>query len=107
MTEHDEIVVDKALNSVAALCELGLFRKHVLFSVAKKIAPMLCHPNIWIRHGVIAAMAAIAKRLSPADTHCFLSPILRPYLLCNIVDINAASLLDCLKPAVRAADPSD
>ena len=46
-------------------------------------------------------MDAIAKQLSVADTFCFLLPIIRPFLLSDLVHINEGNLLECLKPPVR------
>jgi phosphoinositide-3-kinase regulatory subunit 4 len=51
--DEEEFVIDKAVNSLASLCELGLFRKHKLFDIADKTAPMLYYPNMWIRYGII------------------------------------------------------
>ncbi|KAL6072824.1 Serine/threonine-protein kinase, variant 2 [Balamuthia mandrillaris] len=100
LTDEEEFVIDKAVNCMASLCELGLFRKPVLIEIAGRTAPMLFHPNVWIRFGVVAIMAAIAKQLSVADVYCFLIPILRPFLLSDIVDVTAQSLLEALKPPV-------
>lgn len=61
---------------------------------------MLYHPNMWIRYGVIALMAAIASQLKLADIHCFLIPVLKSYLITEIIDINEMNLLEALKPPV-------
>ncbi len=44
-------MIDKAVTSLADLCELGQFRKHRLFEISEKIAPLILHPNTWIRYG--------------------------------------------------------
>lgn len=104
LTDEEEFVIDKAVSSLASLCELGLFRKHVLFDIADKSAPMLYHPNMWIRYGVIALMSAIASQLKLADIHCFLIPTLKPYLVTDIIEINEQNLLEALKtPVTRSA----
>jgi hypothetical protein len=53
--------------------------------------------------GVISAQAAIAKQLqsNPANVHCFLIPILKPYLFADTVEVTEQSLLQCLKSPVR------
>ena len=38
LTDEEEYVIDKDLNSIATLCELKLFRKHTLFDIAEKTA---------------------------------------------------------------------
>jgi phosphoinositide-3-kinase regulatory subunit 4 len=51
LTDEEEFVIDKAVNILASLCELGLFLKHIMFNIVEKTAPMLSHPNMWIRYG--------------------------------------------------------
>jgi hypothetical protein len=68
--EPDEFVVHQAVRAIGQLCALGVFRTHVLFSIAKKLSPLLCHPNIWIRHGTHPSSVA----LSPAQ---YLLPAMR------------------------------
>lgn len=66
-TDEEEFVVEKSVSCLACLCELGLFRKHILLEIVHKTAPMLLHPNTWVRYGII---------------YCFLStflPLLRSY----------------------------
>lgn len=53
-----------------------VYRKHILFQIANKVAPMLCHHNVWIRAGVISIFDAIAQKLTAADTFCFLIPVM-------------------------------
>lgn len=98
--DEEEYVIDKTVNSLASLCDLKLFRKHKLFDIAEKTAAMLYHPNVWIRYGVIAIMSAIASQLNLADIHCFLIPVLKPFLITDIIHINDANLLDALNPPV-------
>lgn len=100
MSDEEEFVIDKALNSLAALCQLKLFRKHKLFDIAQETSCVLYHPNKWIRFGVIGTMASIASCLKQADIHCFLLPILRPFLITEIIDITEDNLLEALKPPV-------
>eukprot|EP01087_Luapelamoeba_hula_P016325 TRINITY_DN5016_c2_g1_i1.p1 TRINITY_DN5016_c2_g1~~TRINITY_DN5016_c2_g1_i1.p1 ORF type:complete len:1525 (+),score=308.28 TRINITY_DN5016_c2_g1_i1:135-4577(+) len=100
LTDEEEFVIDKAVNCFASLCELGLFRKQILFNIAEETVAMLLHPNTWIRFGVVAVMAAIAKHVGVADVFANLIPILRPFLLSDIIDITEATILECLKSPV-------
>lgn len=61
---------------------------------------MLYYPNMWIRYGVIAIMAAIAAQLPLADIHCFLIPTLELFLITPITEINESNLLEALKTPV-------
>lgn len=69
LTDEEEFVIDKAVNSLAALCEQSLFRKHVLFDIAEKSAPMLYHPNMWIRYGKSSSFPVLFLHFR---THLFL-----------------------------------
>lgn len=46
-------------------------------------------------------MAAIAKQVGTADVFSNLIPILRPFLVCDIIDVSEANILELLKPPVR------
>ena len=49
--DAEEFVVEKVLNTYASLAELDLFSKMKLWELIGIIAPLICHPSIWIRHG--------------------------------------------------------
>lgn len=55
---------------------------------------------MFLPKGVVALMEAIAKQLSRADVFCFLIPILRPYLQCDIVHVTEFNLLQALQAPV-------
>ncbi len=50
--------------------------------------------------GVVALTEAISKQLSRADVFCFLFPILRPFLQCDIVHVTESNLLQALQSPV-------
>lgn len=50
-TDAEEFVVEKVLNTYASLAELDLFSKMKLWELIGIIAPLICHPSVWIRHG--------------------------------------------------------
>jgi len=93
----EEIVVEKTLNCLASLVDLGIFGKQKLLRICQTAAPLLLHPNTWIRFGVIALMVSTANKLGLADIHCFLIPILRPYLVRDIIEVTKLSLLESLR----------
>ena len=51
--DSEEFVVEKVLNSLASLAEIGLIQKKKVKELFVIIIPLLCHPNIWIRMGKI------------------------------------------------------
>jgi phosphoinositide-3-kinase regulatory subunit 4 len=51
LLDSEEFVVEKVLNSLTSLAELGLFQKMKLCELAAVVSPLMCHPGIWIRYG--------------------------------------------------------
>eukprot|EP01133_Synstelium_polycarpum_P006411 gene6411-7437_t len=97
LTDEEEFVTEKALASLAELCELGLFRKAILLELLVKASPLLLHPNTWIRYGVISLITKISSRLSRTDFYCYVKPRISPYLIAEISDtLTEASLLQLL-----------
>jgi phosphoinositide-3-kinase regulatory subunit 4 len=82
---------------------LGIFRKQRLIQICQNVAPLLLHPNTWIRFAVVALMVSTATKLSLADVHCFLIPILRPYLIRDIIEVTKMSLLESLQTPVSVS----
>ncbi|KAH3745776.1 Serine/threonine-protein kinase ppk19 [Pelomyxa schiedti] len=98
--DQEEFVIDKAISSVACLCDLGLFRSHCMYELCEKVAPLLLHPNVWIRYGAIAVIDSICKKRSLTDVHCFILPRIRPFIVHPLLHITQVSLLQSLHPPV-------
>lgn len=49
--DSEEFVVEKVLNALTSLAELGLLQKPKLRDLGGVIAPLVCHPNMWVRFG--------------------------------------------------------
>jgi phosphoinositide-3-kinase, regulatory subunit 4 len=79
-------VIEKVLNALASLTELGLFQKSSVLDLCKTIVKLVVHPNIWVSNGAVGFLATSAQAL--------LYPILRPYLQCDISVISEQKLLD-------------
>eukprot|EP01105_Mastigella_eilhardi_P019529 TRINITY_DN459_c0_g1_i1.p1 TRINITY_DN459_c0_g1~~TRINITY_DN459_c0_g1_i1.p1 ORF type:complete len:719 (-),score=185.59 TRINITY_DN459_c0_g1_i1:99-2255(-) len=103
-SDQEEFVVDKAIGSVACLCELNMFGRRTLFDLCEKLAPFLLHPNVWIRYGVIAVIDRMARHLTVADVQCFVLPCIRPFLAHELLTFTEVNLLQCaLTPVTRQA----
>jgi phosphoinositide-3-kinase regulatory subunit 4 len=98
--DSEEFVIEQALNGLVALCELGMFEKRTLINLARKISPLLHHPNTWVRYDAIAFFAAMSKQLGLADTSCFLMGIIQPHLDHNVFVISENSLLESVKQPI-------
>lgn len=97
LTDPEEKVVEKVVHSFAAMAGLGLFQRQKLWELVDVVARFTMHPNLWIREAAVAFIVACTKYLQPADIHCILKPLIRPFLRCDIVKVTAISVLEALK----------
>ncbi|KAI8900262.1 hypothetical protein BC833DRAFT_582478 [Globomyces pollinis-pini] len=97
LTDSEEFVVEKVLNAITALSELGLIYKPKLKELATFIIPLLCHPNRWIQLGAIGFIASICKILPVIDIHCIIYPLVLPFLKSEVLLLDEACLMENLK----------
>ncbi|KNC97679.1 VPS15 protein kinase [Spizellomyces punctatus DAOM BR117] len=97
LTDAEEFVIEKVLNALTSLAELGLLQKTKLKELAGTVVPLVCHPNTWIRFGAIAFISCAARLLPQIDVRCILYPIISPFLKTDIADITEVNLLESLK----------
>ncbi|CAG8749199.1 22017_t:CDS:10, partial [Dentiscutata erythropus] len=100
LSDSEEFVVEKVLNSLTSLAELGLFQKLRLWELIAIVASLMCHPGIWIRYGAIAFIASAAKLLPTTDVWCIIYPIIRPFLQADIAEITEIHLLENVKDPI-------
>lgn len=87
-------MIEKVLNALASLTELGLFSKISVLDLARTIVKLVVHPNIWVSNGAVGFLATSSKALNIVDTRVLLYPIIRPYLICDISNVTEQNLLD-------------
>lgn len=90
--------MEKVLKSLASLCDLGLFQKMVIWDLVSVVAPLLCHPNLWIRYGAIGFIASTSQRLPVADVWCMIYPIIRPFMRSDVGEVSELHLRENVKP---------
>ncbi|CAI2161442.1 16883_t:CDS:10 [Funneliformis geosporum] len=100
LSDSEEFVVEKVLNSLTSLAELGLFQKMKLWELSAIVSSLMCHPGIWIRYGAIAFIASAAKLLPATDVWCIVYPIIRPFLQADISEITELQLLENVKEPI-------
>ncbi|KAJ3746567.1 hypothetical protein DFH05DRAFT_1607341 [Lentinula detonsa] len=100
LSDVEETVVAKVLAALTSLCELGLFQKMRVWELMSATLGFLYHPNIWVRQGAAAFIAAAAKHLPSSDVWCILYPSLRHFLKSDVETIDERSLLNAMKPAL-------
>ncbi|KAM3537620.1 hypothetical protein ARSEF1564_009459 [Beauveria bassiana] len=98
LADPEEFVVQAAIHSLAQLAGLGLLSQAKLWELLDLIGRFTMHPNIWIRESAAEFISMSASFLEPADVHCFLLPLVKPYLkIAHLPDYNELSVLDALK----------
>ena len=121
LTDSEEFVVERVLNSLTSLAEVKLIQKAKLKELASLILPLLCHPNVWLRYGnglmistsfashnspthstgAVAFIASVARLLPLIDVRCVIYPQLRTFLKGDILEITELAIMDALKEPVR------
>ncbi|KAI8827076.1 uncharacterized protein EV422DRAFT_549569 [Fimicolochytrium jonesii] len=100
LTDAEEFVVEKVLNSLTSLAELGLLQKPKAKELVATVLPLVCHPNTWIRYGAIAFIACAARLLPEIDVRCALYPTIKPFLKVDTPYLNEINILESLKPPI-------
>ncbi|TPX43846.1 hypothetical protein SeMB42_g04554 [Synchytrium endobioticum] len=100
LTDSEEFVVERVLNSLTSLAEVKLIQKSKLKELPNLILPLLCHPNLWLRYGAVAFIASVARLLPLIDVRCVIYPPLRTFLKGDIPEITELAVMDALKEPV-------
>lgn len=104
LSDTEEFVIVKAFNSMTNLTELGLLQKTTLYELMLETASFLVHPNLWIRHGIVGFICAVARSLNIADIHCKLLPVVQPFSNHPIIQVDKELiLLSALKEPIPRA----
>ncbi|KAI9143991.1 hypothetical protein BKA69DRAFT_1122650 [Paraphysoderma sedebokerense] len=100
LNDSEEFVIESVLNSFTVLSELGLFKISKLRELVESVAPLLVHPNIWIRYAAVGFISSSASHLPLTDVVCILNPIIRPFLKTALWKLNELTILENLKDPV-------
>ena len=95
LNDPEASVVVKVLASLKSLTELGLFPKMKIRELVQTIAPLMVHPNTWIRSNAIQFIET-TKSMSQLDLYVLIIPVLRPFLKSSITEISAEKLRETL-----------
>ncbi|KAI8056579.1 hypothetical protein BDF22DRAFT_666984 [Syncephalis plumigaleata] len=103
LADSEEYVIERALSAMTSLTSLGLFQKSTVRELASTVAPLMCHPNDWVRWGAISFILACGRLFSLPDFWSILYPIIRPMLANDITELDQAHLTAALKPPLSRA----
>ncbi|CAG8525259.1 17174_t:CDS:10, partial [Racocetra fulgida] len=95
----EEFVVEKVLNSLTSLAELGLFQKMKLWELIAIVSPLIIVIYLPIL-GTIAFIASAARLLPTTDVWCIAYPIIRPFLQADIAEVTELHILENVKEPI-------
>ena len=98
LSDVEEFVVSKTISALIALSELGLLEEKLLKELVLETAPLLCHPNLWIRYRTVGFVSDACSKLHIADVYCKVLPTLHEIIAIPIRNPdNQRSLLQSLE----------
>ncbi|KAK7079717.1 phosphoinositide-3-kinase, regulatory subunit 4, partial [Halocaridina rubra] len=88
LSDAEESVVVAAINAMVSLTEIGLFPPHLQCDLLLHTAPLLIHPNLWIRQAVVGLIAVIARTLSLVDVQTEVVSRVQPFLVRPLLQLH-------------------
>ncbi|OLL25379.1 putative serine/threonine-protein kinase VPS15 [Neolecta irregularis DAH-3] len=97
LTDSEETVVEKVIQALASMTEMGLFQKTKLWTIVNSITQLTLHPNFSIRKAAISFLVSAASRSTLADLYCIFYPIIQKWLKSEVADVTELSLFESLQ----------
>ncbi|XP_068243849.1 phosphoinositide 3-kinase regulatory subunit 4 isoform X3 [Palaemon carinicauda] len=101
LSDAEESVVVAAIDGMVSLTELGLFPPYMQWDLLSHTAPLLIHPNLWIRQAVVGLAAVVSRTLSLVDVQTTVVSRVQPFLSRPLLQLHReVCILSCLRPPV-------
>lgn len=94
LVDPEPAVLESVLGSFSGLIELHLFEKLVVVDILQLVLPLVAVPNAYIRRAALSVIYSAYQSFDDIDRDCIVTPLLRPYLMSNLCDINSLEKLD-------------
>eukprot|EP00760_Papus_ankaliazontas_P010766 PhM_4_TR1443/c0_g1_i1/m.63226/K08333/PIK3R4, VPS15; phosphoinositide-3-kinase, regulatory subunit 4 len=104
LTDNEPLVVCEAIDGVTTLCKLGILSTPTVVEIAERVAPLMIHPNRFVRKAAIKFIACIPQCVDVVDMVTFVLKPVRPFLEFDVMDL---SMLQHCVDVVREAVPRD
>ncbi|KAJ3312014.1 Serine/threonine-protein kinase, partial [Gonapodya sp. JEL0774] len=101
--DAEEVVVERCINALGSMVELGLLGRKEALGMCSMLAPLLCHPSVWIRLAAVGYITTTAKTLPLVDVRCIVYPTIKPFLTFEIPNLSELAMLENLKPPISKA----
>ncbi|CAF0798186.1 unnamed protein product [Adineta steineri] len=93
LIDEEEFVVHRVLKALACFVRLSLLKRKTIYEFLRQVAPLVCHPNLWLRLGVIEFINSICEKSHLADVHGFVIPVIERFFKFPIVQVGNADIL--------------
>lgn len=101
LSDAEESVVVAAIEAMTSLTELGLFPTHLQCDLLAHTAPLLIHPNLWIRQAVVGLVSVVARLLPLVDVQTAVVARVQPFLVKPLLQLHReVCILSCLRPPI-------
>lgn len=101
LTDADELVVVNVLQGLNCFCKIGLLRTRYFYDIAIEVAPLMLHPNFWIRQFTITLIITMSSRLTNPELYCMMYPIIKSYFEFEVEFSWESMSTSCKKPISR------
>ena len=122
LRDSEEFVIYRTLITLGKMVEVGLLdRQQICYFLSNHIAPLLCHPSLWIRHGAVTFVTIVCRQtslsdknagtmanssgLNTADILCSVAPLLAKFFeRKDLINYDKEEILfNCLKRPIKRA----
>ncbi|CAF3347839.1 unnamed protein product [Rotaria sp. Silwood1] len=87
LVDEEEFVVYRVLKALACFVRLSLLKRKTIYEFLRQVAPLVCHPNLWLRLSVIEFINSICETSHLADVHGFVIPVIERFFKFTIVQV--------------------
>ncbi|SSD59796.1 related to Serine/threonine-protein kinase VPS15 [Saccharomycodes ludwigii] len=101
IADPEELVVISSLKSLLDSINVGLVKKHYYYDLCAEVAPLILHPNEYMRQLTISLLVEISSRLQPSEKYCLLYPVIKPYFELELDFTNKGMILGAKNPIDR------
>ncbi|UJR33847.1 hypothetical protein I4U23_021270 [Adineta vaga] len=93
LTDEEEFVVHRVLKALACFVRLSLLKRKTIYDFLRQVAPLVCHPNLWLRLSVIEFISSICEKSHLADVHGFVIPVIEKFFKFQIIQVENPDIL--------------
>ncbi|CAF0744588.1 unnamed protein product [Didymodactylos carnosus] len=103
LVDEEEFVVYRVLKALACFVRLSLLKRKTMYDFLANVSPIACHPNLWLRLGVIEFINSVCEKSHLADIHGFVIPVIERFFKFPIIQVENPDILynSLIEPLAR------